>query len=674
MTRSAAQPRTTPDGFEPGALVSRRAADDMVARLAPASYDAEARTVEAIFSTGARVRRWGIIETLAVSPEAIDLSRVAQGAVRVLDTHDQFSIENILGVVTDARIENGQLVGTFRFADTERARTAETMVRGGDLTGISVGYRVTAWALIAVEEGVEVWRAERWELLEVSLVAVPADPAAMVRSGSAHSQQEIDDMRRNVPSAPGSAPVAPAAPAAGTPPAPAPDTRAAPAPAPAPVVPAAAPSAPSTADADAAVRAESTRVLEIMTMGRTHGIEDAAVRTAIEKRTSVEAFGRTVLDTLAARSEQTRISGQNARVNMDETETRRRAMTEALAFRLSPRRADAPQPSDAARAYMEHSVVELAADAIGHRGRMGTAHAREDILRRAFHTTSDFPIIFEAAINSALGARYAAAQPTYRRISRQRTYMDFRDHNVVRPGDFPMLKPITETGEIPFGSTSEAKEKTRVLPYGIAIGFSRQMLVNDTLGAIDQILTDHANRVVIFEEKTFYAMLLSASGAGPTLLETTRAVFNTTDGTLAAAASAVTTDAIALGRAAMRVKKDQSGEPIDVAPAIILTGPDKETETQKVLSPVQAAQASNVPIFSGVLSQITTARITGNAWYLFADPSVLPCFEWGLLEGYTAPRLRLDEPFGVQGLRVSLEHDFGCGAIDYRGAYRNAGA
>lgn len=479
-------------------------------------------------------------------------------------------------------------------------------------------------------------------------------------------------MRRNVPSAPGSAPVAPAAPAAGTPPAPAPDIRAAPAPA--PVVPAAAPAAPPAADADAAVRAESTRVLEIMTMGRTHGIEDAAVRAAIENRTSAEAFGRAVLDTLAARSEQTRISGQNARVNMDETETRRRAMTEALAFRLSPRRADTPQPSDAARAYMEHSVVELAADAIGHRGRMGTAHAREDILRRAFHTTSDFPIIFEAAINTALGARYAAAQPTYRRISRQRTYMDFRDHNVVRPGDFPMLKPITETGEIPFGSTSEAKEKTRVLPYGIAIGFSRQMLVNDTLGAIDQILADHANRVVIFEEKTFYAMLLSASGAGPTLLETTRAVFNTTDGTLAAAASAVTTDAIALGRQAMRTMKDQSGEPIDVGPAIILTGPAKETETQKVLSPVQAAQASNVPIFSGVLSQITTARITGNSWYLFADPSVLPCFEWGLLEGYAAPRLRLDEPFGVQGLRVSLEHDFGCGAIDYRGAYRNAGA
>jgi hypothetical protein len=36
--------------------------------------------------------------------------------------------------------------------------------------------------------------------------------------------------------------------------------------------------------------------------------------------------------------------------------------------------------------------------------------------------------------------------------------------------------------------------------------------------------------------------------------------------------------------------------------------------------------------------------------------------------------MRIDEPFGMQGLKVSLEHDFGCGAVDYRGAWRNSGA
>ena len=51
---------------------------------------------------------------------------------------------------------------------------------------------------------------------------------------------------------------------------------------------------------------------------------------------------------------------------------------------------------------------------------------------------------------------------------------------------------------------------------------------------------------------------------------------------------------------------------------------------------------------------------------MFASPDELPCFEWGLLEGYTAPRFRMEDPFGVQGTKFSLEHDFGCGAIDMK--------
>ncbi|MFD2030942.1 phage portal protein [Ancylobacter dichloromethanicus] len=216
MKRSATVPRSTPDGFEPGASVNRQATDDMLARLAPGSYNSTARSVEAIFSTGARVRRWGIYEELAVSPESVDLGRVAQGQVRLLDTHDSSSIDKVLGVVVSARAADGHLTGVIRFADTEPGRRAEAMVQSGDLVGISVGYRVTTWTLTSTENDQEVWRADRWELLEVSLVAVPADPGAMVRSEPANPtltradahNEENDEMRRNLSPA-GAAPVAP---------------------------------------------------------------------------------------------------------------------------------------------------------------------------------------------------------------------------------------------------------------------------------------------------------------------------------------------------------------------------------------------------------------------------------------------------------------------------------
>lgn len=168
-----------PAGFKPGETMQRLAGD---ARFSPSTYDAKTRTVEAIFSAGTRVSRWGMFEELAISVEAIDLNRVALGQVKLLDSHNQYAIDAVLGAVENARVEGGKLVGRIRFADTEAGRAAEGAVARGELTGISVGYRVTTWVLVSSEGEAEIWRAEKWELLEVSLVSVPADPQAQMRS------------------------------------------------------------------------------------------------------------------------------------------------------------------------------------------------------------------------------------------------------------------------------------------------------------------------------------------------------------------------------------------------------------------------------------------------------------------------------------------------------------
>jgi hypothetical protein len=112
---------------------------------------------------------------------------------------------------------------------------------------------------------------------------------------------------------------------------------------------------------------------------------------------------------------------------------------------------------------MRASIVELAAECIGHRGRV-LARDVERIMTRAFHTTSDFPAIFSGAINARLLARYAAATPAYRRFAAQRTAADFRVQNVIRAGDFPNLQPILEAGEIKGGTFSESKETFSVTP------------------------------------------------------------------------------------------------------------------------------------------------------------------------------------------------------------------
>lgn len=170
-----------PAGWKPGQIDHRFV---KAPGGAPSTYDAKQRTVEVVIATGFRVRRWFGWEELAIRDDAVDLRRVALGQCRLIDSHDAYETKNALGVVLEARIERGQLIGKVRFNDTENGRRAEDAVAKGEITGISAGYKINR--LVLAETGDDndddVYRAEAWELLEASLVTVPADPYSGARS------------------------------------------------------------------------------------------------------------------------------------------------------------------------------------------------------------------------------------------------------------------------------------------------------------------------------------------------------------------------------------------------------------------------------------------------------------------------------------------------------------
>lgn len=366
--------------------------------------------------------------------------------------------------------------------------------------------------------------------------------------------------------------------------------------------------------------------------------------------------------------------GATARILRDERETRRDGMTGALVARM----ANAREVSGPARDFMGLSLAEMAAISLGRTGRVGRGADALRTIEMAFgsHSTSDLPAIFENALNKRLLDAYTTATPSYRSIAARMDFTDFRPHPISGVGDWPTLLPVGEGGEIKFGTVSDKKETVALVAHARGLHVSRQMIVNDELSAIDRILTSRGRAVAAFEEQYFYAMMLSGSNAdGPTLLETNRQVFNTTDLTKAGSNAAITPAAVGLGVAALRKRKGVSGEAfLAVEPRVLLTGPDKEFEALQLLAPIQAAQASNVNPYAGRMASVTSSYITGNAWYLFANPEDVPVFMYGYLEGEAGPRMRMDEPFGQQGVGFTVELDFGVGAVDFRGGYKNAGS
>lgn len=417
-----------------------------------------------------------------------------------------------------------------------------------------------------------------------------------------------------------------------------------------------------------AVRAERERVTAIEELAERAG-QAGFGRDHIRSGTSLDTFRGLLLDHMVTNERATPTDSRvRVQVGNDEADTIRSARVEALAYGLG---APVPQagPSAAARQYMGQGLVDIAADCVNFHGRrMLNARDIDNIFSRAAHSTSDFPIIFEGAVNRTLEQRYALAQPTFKRFARKKNFRDFRPDTIVKTGDFPMLEKILENGKIRFGSFGEGKEAVQAFSYAIALNISRPMLINDDLGAIAELLTSYGASVALFEEVTFYA------GAYNGKLADGKTVFHADHKNLAAAGSAISVDSVGEGRKSMGQQKSLDGKPLLANPArIMLVGPNQLTEAEKLLASITPATVSTVNIFSGKFELVETSQIADNSWDLFADPATGSNYRWGYLEGYEAPRVRMDEPFGQQGFSMSVEHDFGCGATDFRFGYHNPG-
>lgn len=176
----------------PHQVQHRYSASDAKA-LGPLSYNKSDHSVEAVISMGSPVKRVYGTEVLRISPQAVDLTRMASGGIPLLDHHSQAGIDSMLGKLTDAWFERGALVGRFRFNQTPEGKKAEGMVARGELSGVSAGYTVNEWQITdadgdVVDERDVRWddeltfTATRWMLFEASLVSVPADAASSIRS------------------------------------------------------------------------------------------------------------------------------------------------------------------------------------------------------------------------------------------------------------------------------------------------------------------------------------------------------------------------------------------------------------------------------------------------------------------------------------------------------------
>jgi HK97 family phage major capsid protein/HK97 family phage prohead protease len=160
---------------------SRRVGYDTEIVQMPEAFTAD--TFECSVSSEHPVERWFGTEILLHTSDAIDLDRVSRGLVPFLLNHD---MGLVLGVIQSARISNKRLVCKIRWAkDDPEVEKARNFVRQGIMSGVSARYEIQKWE----DPKKQTVTATRWNLLEVSLVSVPADPSVGIGRSNQRSKE-----------------------------------------------------------------------------------------------------------------------------------------------------------------------------------------------------------------------------------------------------------------------------------------------------------------------------------------------------------------------------------------------------------------------------------------------------------------------------------------------------
>jgi len=353
---------------------------------------------------------------------------------------------------------------------------------------------------------------------------------------------------------------------------------------------------------------------------------------------------------------------------------RRQVLSDALAVSIVPHL----KVHEAAHQFRGAGFVEGAYQSLQMAGvkDIPVRSDRDGLYKAALHTSSDFAHILGDTGNKVLLAAYTAAAPTYKAISAERTFRDFKPTKLLRLGDFPTLLQVGETGEVQHGTIGESKEEITLATYARILSISRQMLINDDLGTFGSIAQMAGQRVAQFENALIFALLLGESGAGPTLGTDSVSLFHTAShANLASVGSAVNVISnLSAGRAAIRKQTGLDRMKLNLAPRVLLCGPDNETAADQITAKTEPTRLTAQNPFAGALAVAVDSHITDYSWFLFASPAEAPVFVHGSLPGQSAPEVVVRQGFDVMGVDLRVVRDFAAGAIDYRGAYRNSGA
>lgn len=299
-------------------------------------------------------------------------------------------------------------------------------------------------------------------------------------------------------------------------------------------------------------------------------------------------------------------------------------------------------------------------------------------------STSDFPNLFGDILDRQMLANYQEAPASWVRYAKRARVRDFRAvKRFSLTGAEGALETVPELTQYPAAGLNDAVASYVVKKYGRIIPMSWETIVNDDLGAFEDLPERLGRAARRTEEKLATGLFVGAAGPHAS-------VFTAGNANIVTGNPALSVAALQTAMGVLLTQEDADGEPIMVERMVLVVPPQLQVTANNILNAIQvwaktdgggtATQeivTGNWIKNAGIVEAATNFYIpqiaTSNgatSWFLMAEPNAgRPAIELGFLVGHEQPEIFMKSPNAVRvggGVAGPQDGDFDQDAVVYK--------
>lgn len=306
---------------------------------------------------------------------------------------------------------------------------------------------------------------------------------------------------------------------------------------------------------------------------------------------------------------------------------------------------------------------------------------REQHLQAAGFSTVSLPGILSNVANKELLQGYMEEDQVWREIADVKSVSDFKAVTSYRMLDNMDYEELGPGGTIKGGSLGEESYTRQVKTYAKMFALERTQIINDDLGAFDDLRNRVGRGAARKLNSLFWATFL---GSVSTFWTSARTNY------IEGATTNLGTDGVGLGLGVKAFRQRTSPtadglKRLGGTPSRLLVPPELEqiADALYVGRNMNAVKVSDQNTHAGkykpiVANQLSDSGITGystTAWWLLGDKGMGEPIVVSFLNGQETPTVEnADADFNTLGIQFRGYHDFGCDMAEYMSSVRSKGA